>query len=139
MAKGGRREGAGRKSGVPNKASREREKRIAESGETPLEVMVAAYRWYYLKFKAEIAKEKPDESRAREMLDAACDAAAEAAQFVHPKLAAVRHVGEVVHRLAQLSDAELREKAIREADALGVTLEGFMIDVTPAGQGDTVQ
>ena len=41
---GGKRAGAGRKPGVPNKASALREAKIAETGETPLDYMIRVMR-----------------------------------------------------------------------------------------------
>ena len=38
--RGGRRAGAGRKPNVPNKASAKRERKVAASGETPLDVLL---------------------------------------------------------------------------------------------------
>lgn len=75
MAKGGARKGAGRKPGVPNKSTREAE--IAASGITPLDYMLKVLR--------------ADESSS----DDKKWAAAQAAPYVHPKLAAVEHSGEL--------------------------------------------
>jgi len=75
MARGGKRDGAGRKSGVPNKATAERQKEIAASGETPLDYMLRVMR-----------DPEADPSRRDDMAKAA-------AAYVHPKLAAVQHSG----------------------------------------------
>jgi len=75
MARGGKRDNAGRKKGVPNKASAERQAEIAASGITPLEYMLTVLR----------DETKPIETRM--------DAAKAAAPFVHPKLAAVELSG----------------------------------------------
>lgn len=71
--RGGKRPGAGRKKGTPNKATLERQKRIAESGQTPLDYMLSVMR---------------DENNPR---DIRLDAANKAAPYVHPKLANVDH------------------------------------------------
>jgi hypothetical protein len=77
MPAGGKREGAGRKPGVANKASIERQAEVAASGITPLEFMLAIMR-----------DETADEARRADMAKAA-------APYVHPRLAAVEHSGEM--------------------------------------------
>ena len=47
MTHGGKREGAGRKIGTRSRASVEREKRVAASGATPLEIMLQMMRESY--------------------------------------------------------------------------------------------
>lgn len=71
--RGGRRPGAGRKKGSPNKATIERQKEIADSGLTPLEYMISVMR---------------NESNT---LEIRMDAAHKAAPYVHPKLANIDH------------------------------------------------
>lgn len=73
MARGGKRPGAGRKSGSPNKATAERQKAVEESGLTPLDYMLGIMR----------DEEKPADMRF--------EAAKAAAPYVHPKLANVDH------------------------------------------------
>lgn len=75
MSRGGNRPGAGRKSGTPNKASVERQKKVAATGDTPLEYMLKVMR-----------DAKADASRRDDMAKAA-------APYVHPKLAALQHSG----------------------------------------------
>jgi hypothetical protein len=77
MARGGKREGAGRKPGTPNKATQEQRDAIEASGLTPLEYMLSVMR-----------NESADESRR-------LDAAKSAAPYVHPRLSAVEHSGEM--------------------------------------------
>ena len=69
MARGGNRPGAGRKAGVPNKASQKRQKDVAASGLTPLDYMLSVLR-----------DTKADK-------DKRMDAAKAAAPYVHPRLA----------------------------------------------------
>ena len=69
--KGGRREGAGRKKGVPNKKTAEVQKAVAESGVTPLEYLLSVMR--------------DVEVESRERLNAALGAA----PYVHAKLSSV--------------------------------------------------
>ena len=75
MPRGGNRPGAGRKKGAPNKASAERQAKVAATGDTPLDYMLKVMR---------------DESAAPDRRD---DMAKAAAPYVHPKLAAVEHTG----------------------------------------------
>ena len=75
--KGGKRPGAGRKKGVPNRASAAREAAIAESGLTPLEYMLMTMR----------DKAKPLELRL--------DMAKAAAPYIHPRLASVEQAVQV--------------------------------------------
>lgn len=77
MAAGGKRPGAGRKPGVANKASIARQAEVAASGITPLEYMLAIMR-----------DEEADKAQRAEMAKAA-------APYVHPRLAAVEHSGEM--------------------------------------------
>lgn len=71
MAKGGKREGAGRKPGVPNKRTAETAEAIEASGLTPLAYMMSLLR---------------DEANAPEVR---FEAAKAAAPYVHAKLANV--------------------------------------------------
>jgi hypothetical protein len=72
---GGKREGAGRKAGVPNKATIARQEAVAATGETPLDHMLRVMR-----------DPTNDHARRDEMARAA-------APYVHPKLAAIEHTG----------------------------------------------
>lgn len=75
MARGGKRPGAGRKAGAPNKATAARQKAVTESGLTPLDYMLSIMR----------DEQMTTESRF--------EAAKAAAPYVHPKLANVEHSG----------------------------------------------
>lgn len=75
MPRGGKREGAGRKPGSPNKANAKRQEQIAASGLTPLDYMLA------------ILRNENADPKDRMW------AAEKAAPYVHPKLAAVEHTG----------------------------------------------
>lgn len=66
--RGGKREGAGRPMGAPNKATVEREAAIAESGLTPLEYMLS------------VLRDETQEAASR------MEAAKAAAPYVHPRL-----------------------------------------------------
>jgi hypothetical protein len=73
--RGGKREGAGRKAGVPNKSNQALRAEIAETGETPLQYMIRVMR-----------DDEAETPRRDEM-------AKSAAPYVHNKLAAVEHTG----------------------------------------------
>jgi hypothetical protein len=77
MARGGKREGAGRKPGTRNKKTVEQVEAVAASGVTPLEYMLAVMR-----------DDSQDEAKR-------LDAAKAAAPFVHARLSAVEHSGEM--------------------------------------------
>lgn len=80
MARGGKREGAGRKAGVPNKITAETQAEVAKTGETPLDYMLRVMR-----------DETADNGRRDAMAKAA-------SPYVHPHLQAVQHTGEVTTR-----------------------------------------
>jgi hypothetical protein len=84
---GGFRIGAGRKRGVPNKASVARQAEVEASGETPLAYMLRIMR-----------DETADPDRRDEMAKAA-------APYVHPRLASVQHAGRVGLTLEEMLDA----------------------------------
>jgi hypothetical protein len=75
MARGGKREGAGRKPGVPNTKTKELIEKVESSGLTPLDYMLGLLR---------------DEQLSTE---ARFEAAKAAAPYVHARLAAVEHSG----------------------------------------------
>ncbi len=113
---GGAKPGAGRKKGVPNKATLARQAAIAASGITPLDVIIADMRHHFALYEAEAAKgAKADISLLSASLASAREAAKDAAPYVHPRLAAVQHMGkgggpieftDVRNRLARLIDGE---------------------------------
>lgn len=72
-SKGGARPGAGRKKGVPNRATAAKAAEIAASGKTPLDYLLDVMR-----------DEKCDKA-------VRLDAAKAAAPYVHPKLASMDH------------------------------------------------
>jgi len=77
MARGGKREGAGRKPGSANRKTREIAEKAINDGLTPLEVMLTAMRKH----------------AEAEMWDEAASVAKDAAPYIHPRLAAVEHKG----------------------------------------------
>lgn len=77
MARGGKREGAGRKPGSPNATTAEQRRAVLESGLSPLDYMLGVMR-----------DPKADEAKRLE-------AAKSAAPYVHARLSAVEHSGDV--------------------------------------------
>lgn len=86
---GGRRPGAGRKAGAATAKTREIANRALENGLTPLEYMLSVLR---------------NESEQPEVR---MDAAKASAPYIHPRLAAVEHSGEMtLHHEDALSELE---------------------------------
>ena len=80
MARGGARPGAGRKQGAITKKTREIANKASSEGVTPLEFMLQVMR-------------DEDAERAERL-----DMAKAAAPYIHPRLAAVEHSGDVTLR-----------------------------------------
>ena len=92
--KGGKREGAGRKKGIPNRASAAREAAIAASGLTPLEYMLSTMR---------------DETKPlglRLMAKAA-------APYVHPRLASMEQPSKWMSRTPSITFLFVRHDGTR--------------------------
>ncbi len=119
--RGGKRPGAGRPKGSPNKAPLDRLYRVMVDGHTPLEVMLANMRRYY---KEAVESEEASGKLANELRSAAQQCAMQAAPYCHS-----RHTNSVVrHELAvaELSDDELamiagRAKTIEHASFIEPT------------------
>jgi len=73
--KGGKREGAGRKKGAPNKATAQKRAEVAASGLMPVDYMLSIMR------------------DARQTDPVRMDAAKAVAPYLHPKLANIEHTG----------------------------------------------
>ncbi len=100
--RGGKRAGAGRPKGSPNRAPLDRLYRVMVDGHTPLEVMLANMRRYYTDA---VAYEQEHGKLATELRKEAQQCAMQAAPYCHS-----RHTNSVVrHELAvaELSDDEL--------------------------------
>lgn len=85
---GGRRPGAGRKKGVPNKITAEVRRRILESGKSPLEVV----RWIAGEFLAAANKEK-DTDRRLSLLERAAAIEKDALPYLHARLQSIELTG----------------------------------------------
>jgi hypothetical protein len=120
MMRGGKRAGAGRKVGRPNKASIARQEKVAAEGITPLDVMLENMRHFHKvasdaeavlegltyeefsgrsvspeeQFKALLAEVK----KAAGLRQIAQECARDAASYVHPRLAAINHTGDITTR-----------------------------------------
>lgn len=119
MARGGKREGAGRKAGSVTTKTREVAERVLATGMTPLEVMIDNMRHFQQvaldaeatldgltasEFSKSVPKDAAPEEQFKFLLatvkktvglrQAAQDAARDAAPYVHAKLASVEHKGE---------------------------------------------
>lgn len=82
--KGGKRPGAGRKKGVPNKRTQAVQAAVEASGMTPLAFMLDIMR-------TEIDSEITDPRVLTDRLAMRFEAAKAAAPYVHPRLAAIEH------------------------------------------------
>jgi hypothetical protein len=88
--RGGKRSGAGRRKGSPNKATAARQAAISASGDAPLDYMIRVMR-----------DEGAPDGRRDEMAKAA-------APYVHPRLAAIEYAGTLSGKpLSQMTDEEL--------------------------------
>lgn len=118
MARGGKREGAGRPAGAITKRTREVAERALATGMSPLDVMLDNMRHFQQvaldaeatlegltaeEFSAQVAPSASPEDQFKYLLaqvkktagfrQMAQDAARDAAPYVHPKLASVEHSG----------------------------------------------
>jgi hypothetical protein len=97
MARGGRRDGAGRKAGTPNKATAAKAAEVAASGLTPLDFML------------NVVRDEGADPRAR------FEAAKAAAPYVHPRLSTISNEIDTSDPLKQLF-AEVCGTAFRQHD-----------------------
>lgn len=98
--KGGKRAGAGRKKGVPNKRTAKVQAAVEASGITPLDFMLRIMRTE--------PGEIEDERVLQSVMELRFEAAKAAAPYVHARLAAVemKHSGKI-RTVTELSDADL--------------------------------
>ncbi len=104
----------GRQKGSGNKKTREIAEKAAESGITPLEVMIEAMRFHHRR------AQKANDEKKGEHLKEAATMAEKAAPYMHPRLAAVEHTGKGGKDLIpQYTDEEraIRLHAILQAGA----------------------
>lgn len=132
MARGGKRDGAGRPSGALTQRTREVAERASATGMTPLEVMLDNMRHFQqvaldaeatldgltaAEFSEQIDPSASPEEQFKFLLaqvkktvglrQAAQDAARDAAPYIHPKLASVQHTGDPEKPIAHHHRVEL--------------------------------
>ena len=125
MEHGGRRPNAGRRSGVPNRASARREQLISQSGMTPIEVMVGVMRHAFAIAQHELKQRKPNENKIKWAFGLALDSAHRAAPFAHPRFSAVDHSATLDASQLTQEELDLVEPILRKA-----------IDGGPRGETD---
>lgn len=89
MARGGKRENAGRPKGQPNKKTQEQIQAVEAEGITPLEYMLR------------VLRDEGQDPAVR------LDAANKAAPYVHAKLSSVEMKADVTHKYEDMTDEEL--------------------------------
>jgi len=96
-SKGGKRPGAGRKTGSLTKRTRQIAEAVATEGITPLEVMMKVMHQLYEEASNVQAEELGDKALANEtrikLLNMAATVGRHAAPYVHPRLSAIEHTG----------------------------------------------
>lgn len=96
--RGGRRPGAGRKKGVPNKLTAALRARLDETGMTPLEAMHRAMNELCAKAdRMKLGKHGIMDAKVMDYLDLlerAAEIASKLAPYRHPKLQSIEHKGE---------------------------------------------
>lgn len=93
MSRGGKRDGAGRKRGTPNRANAARQAEAAASGLLPVDQHLFRMRYHHDRAAQELGQEVPDRDKVKTELALADEAAKNAAPYVHNKLATVEHTG----------------------------------------------
>ncbi|CAM3633482.1 hypothetical protein [Polynucleobacter arcticus] len=96
-SKGGKRLGAGRKTGSLTKRTRQIAEALATQGITPLEVMMKVMHQLYEEASNVKKEELGDKTLANEarikLLNMAATVGRHAAPYVHPRLSAIEHTG----------------------------------------------
>ncbi len=96
-SKGGKRPGAGRKTGSLTKRTRQIAEAVATQGITPLEVMMKVMHQLYEEAANVQEEELGDKALANEarikLLNMAATVGRHAAPYVHPRLSAIEHTG----------------------------------------------
>lgn len=123
-----------RRAGVPNRATLERQARVFRTGAATVDVMIDAMRYYYDRARALIEKRTPrgppiegplaiEIDHAFEM---ACNYAADAALYIHPKMSPVDYNSRF--DMTRLTDDERRTLT-------GLLAKGLGLDDEPAANG----
>jgi hypothetical protein len=122
---GGKREGAGRRRGSANSASARRQQYIAQTGWTPIDVMIGVMRCAYDMAQRELNQKTPNESKVRWAFGLALESAHRAAPFAHPRFSAVDHSASLDESKLTQEEIDLVEPILRKA-----------IDGGPRGETD---
>jgi hypothetical protein len=140
---GGKREGAGRKPGIPNKATIERQKKAAKTGLMPVDILLDIARYHHnkaLKARAKRPAKAPGtaiidpqsvsdiENEIRTEHAMAVTAADKVAPYYHPKLATLQSNVNLTGRLTleQLVEASLPTPA--NSNVVAKLIEGDKVD-----------
>jgi hypothetical protein len=107
-AKGGKRPGAGRKPGAPNKRTEATIIRAEAGGIMPLDIMLNVMRRSYN--RALKAEKSGDEGGANEFFAVAQEQATAAAPYLHPRLKSIEHEHKPVD-LSNLTNEQLKALA----------------------------
>jgi hypothetical protein len=105
MTHGGKREGAGRKPGVPNKLTAERQAAIAATGETPKDYMLRVMRDPTVEWNRRDAMAKA------------------AAPYCHPQLASVATSHQIESKYDRMSEEDLIRAICDRANKLGIKID----------------
>ena len=101
---GGKRDGAGRKKGVPNKITKANIAKAEAGGSMPLDVMLKVMRMHEQAGDREAKRSGLD--KAIEFYDKAAERARDAAPYLHHRLQAITHKG-VLFDPTKLTDEQL--------------------------------
>jgi hypothetical protein len=122
---GGKRIGAGRRPGSLNKVTVYREKQVAATGVTPIEVLLKTMRYHYAEATGKMKDKNHDRKEVSLNLEAACRAAKACADYVHPKLASVvSKVDTTLTKAADVTDARSKLEGLLGTIQSGTTSSG---------------
>lgn len=128
--KGGSRVNAGRPKGAANIKTREIANQCAQTGQTPLEVMIEAMREF-----TQAARAASDDFEKFEAWKQAAEIAHKAAPYIHPRLAAIEHTGANGQSLAAAPSAVLVVPQLLDEAAWAAAAQSLeVLDVAHEGQ-----
>lgn len=106
--KGGRRPGAGRKKGVPNKVTAEIRRRILETGKSPLDVVL----WIAEEFVAAASAAHDNDTRLS-LLERAAAIEKDALPYLHAKLQSIELTGKDAGPIKTETNLSVEEAYLR--------------------------
>jgi hypothetical protein len=112
---GGKREGAGRRKGARSRASAMREQFIAQTGATPVDIMVNIMRCAFDMAQRELKQDEPNEAKVKWAFGLALESAHRAAPFAHPRFSAVDHSATLDASKLTQEEIDLVEPILRKA------------------------